>query len=65
MSSYIMCSNDTLVDTSLVTSFMLIKVFSVLRMLSKLGGGGQQACYIKEEGATGFTTSCGISTGTV
>ena len=45
---------------------MLIKVFCVVSMLSKLppavclrgggggGGGGQQACLIKEGGATGF-----------
>ena len=55
------------VDTSfkLISDFfhvnpsMLIKVFCVVSMLSKLGGGGgggggQQACQIKEGGATGF-----------
>ena len=57
-------SNDTLGNTSF--KLMLIKVFSVLSMLSKLppavclagggggGGGGAQACLIKEGGATGF-----------
>ena len=48
-------SNNILVDTpfQLISGFMLIKVLSVVSMLSKLppgrgggggGGGGQQAC---------------------
>ena len=56
----------------LVTYFMLIKVFCVLSMLSKLppvvcsggGGGGQQACRLNKGGGGEQQASCGISTGT-
>ena len=44
-----MCSNDTLVDTlfQLISGFMLIKVFSVVSMLSMCWKGGQDSRFVK------------------